>query len=90
MYKIWAQGNTRDELLERLRGLPADFVASSCLANESYRLLIESFNRVVPQSEKLALIESLSFLPFRGSVNLDKPDRIFGTHTWNFDFISCE
>ncbi|XP_053141266.1 tRNA (guanine(10)-N2)-methyltransferase homolog isoform X2 [Hemicordylus capensis] len=43
----------------------------------TYKIKVHAFNTTLTQEEKIQRIDSLAFLPFKGKVNLKKPDHIF-------------
>lgn len=45
--------------------------------NKSFKVIIETYNKHFTQKEKVEKIETVSYLPVRGDVNLKKPDVIW-------------
>lgn len=44
------------------------------MIEQSFRITVETYNKHIQHKEKVDKIETLSYLPFRGDVNLKKPD----------------
>lgn len=46
-------------------------------ATKSFRITVETFNKTIQLKEKIDRIESLSYLPTKGNVNLNNPDMLW-------------
>lgn len=44
------------------------------MIKQSFRITVETYNKHIQHKEKVDKIETLSYLPFQGDVNLKKPD----------------
>uniref|UniRef100_UPI00358F6BA9 tRNA (guanine(10)-N2)-methyltransferase homolog isoform X1 n=2 Tax=Myxine glutinosa TaxID=7769 RepID=UPI00358F6BA9 len=76
-YEIWGTGRTLDELVTSLRTYPKHRMSPFCKADSTFKISVHSFNKTLPQADRLNKIEALSFLPWDGKVNLSAPDHTF-------------
>jgi len=76
--ELWAEGSNFKEFHEALQTCNEARAGNKCFAeDQSFKVHIESFNKKVSGKERHDKIESLSYLPLRGPVNLTNPDVIF-------------
>lgn len=76
--ELWAEGNNYKEFHETLEHCAQAEAGSQWFAEDvSFKVQIESFNKKVSGKERHDKIESLSYLPLLGPVNLSNPDVIF-------------
>lgn len=47
---------------------------SDGVVHSSFRITVESYNKHIQQKDKVNKIETLTYLPFKGDVNLKNPD----------------
>ncbi|KAK8729830.1 hypothetical protein OTU49_008346 [Cherax quadricarinatus] len=73
-YELWGQGDTEAELHSNIKSLPENLTKPHLVHEKTFMVRVESFNKTLRLSEKLKKIESLSYLPFKGSVNLKNAD----------------
>ncbi|XP_071536651.1 tRNA (guanine(10)-N(2))-methyltransferase homolog [Panulirus ornatus] len=73
-YELWGQGETEAELHSSVKSHPQEFFRPHLSHDKTFKVRVESFNKTLKYSEKLKRIESLSYLPFKGSVNLKNAD----------------
>uniref|UniRef100_UPI00358F63C4 tRNA (guanine(10)-N2)-methyltransferase homolog n=1 Tax=Myxine glutinosa TaxID=7769 RepID=UPI00358F63C4 len=76
-YEIWGTGRTLDELVTSLQTYPKHRMSPFCKADSTFKISVHSFNKTLPQADRLNKIEALSFLPWDGKVNLSAPDHTF-------------
>ncbi|KAG0714861.1 tRNA (guanine(10)-N2)-methyltransferase [Chionoecetes opilio] len=69
-YELWGQGDTEEELHSSVKSFPLDMMKPHLASGKTYKVRVETFNRTLKSSEKLEKIESLSYLPFEGKVDL--------------------
>ncbi|KAK8374673.1 hypothetical protein O3P69_011700 [Scylla paramamosain] len=69
-FELWGQGNTEEELHSSIRSFPLDLMKPHLAPEKTFRVRVESFNKTLKNAEKLKKIESLSYLPFEGKVDL--------------------
>ncbi|KAG7159085.1 tRNA (guanine(10)-N2)-methyltransferase homolog [Homarus americanus] len=73
-FELWGQGENEAELHASVKSFPNNLMKPHLAKEKTFKVRVESFNKTLSISEKLKKIESLSFLPFEGSVNLKKAD----------------
>ncbi|KAJ1719398.1 hypothetical protein LPJ61_006314, partial [Coemansia biformis] len=76
--EYWGSGATYGEVFDEVKQQPerwADY--ASC----SFKFTVDSFGKSLTQAEKVAVIESFSFLGFEGPIRMKKPDA---------EFLVCE
>nr|XP_045594401.1 tRNA (guanine(10)-N2)-methyltransferase homolog isoform X1 [Procambarus clarkii]XP_045594402.1 tRNA (guanine(10)-N2)-methyltransferase homolog isoform X1 [Procambarus clarkii]XP_045594403.1 tRNA (guanine(10)-N2)-methyltransferase homolog isoform X1 [Procambarus clarkii] len=73
-YELWGQGKTEAELHSSVRSLPENLIKQHLVREKTFKVRVETFNKTLNISEKLKKIESLSYLPFEGSVDLKNAD----------------
>nr|CAH0109655.1 unnamed protein product [Daphnia galeata] len=71
--ELWAQSTTKEHLDNQLKTLPAEFTSYFKKENK-FKVVVDIFNKVISQEEKIKKIESFSYLPILGSANLKNPD----------------
>ncbi|KAJ2779491.1 hypothetical protein H4R18_003972 [Coemansia javaensis] len=76
--EYWGSGATYDEVFAEVRRRPERWAEH---AQRSFRFTVEAFGRTLTQAEKVAVIESFSFLGLEG------PIRMHGAET---EFLVCE
>lgn len=69
-YELWGQGTTETELHSSVRSFPQDLIKPHLAPEKSFKVRVETFNKTLKNCEKLKKIESLSYLPFEGKVDL--------------------
>ncbi|KAA0202476.1 hypothetical protein HAZT_HAZT005383 [Hyalella azteca] len=73
-YELWGDGCSSEEMHNNIRQQPQSLYKPHLASHKSFRVTVEGFNKSLRSSDKLAKIESLSYLPFDGPVNLTNPD----------------
>ncbi|XP_053315396.1 tRNA (guanine(10)-N2)-methyltransferase homolog [Spea bombifrons] len=77
VFELWGHGKSLEELQQSLLTYPSEKMVSYLQPNSTYKINIHTFNKTLSQKEKLAKIEALEFLPFRGKVSLQNAEHIF-------------
>ncbi|XP_054835806.1 tRNA (guanine(10)-N2)-methyltransferase homolog [Eublepharis macularius] len=77
IFELWGNGRSVEELHSSLKKYPVEKMEPYLRSNFTYKIKVHAFNKTLTQQEKLERIDSLEFLPFKGKVNLKKPDHIF-------------
>lgn len=75
--EYWANATTYDQFhSEMYKHINSNLesVNFQPLIEQSFRITVETYNKHIQHKEKVAKIETLSYLPFKGDVNLKKPD----------------
>jgi len=74
---LWAEGDSYEEFHKNLKEFPFHEQEEWLREETSFKVQIESFNKKTSGDERLQKIESLSYIPIKGPVSLDKPKVIF-------------
>ncbi|KAJ1922920.1 hypothetical protein LPJ71_001034 [Coemansia sp. S17] len=72
--EYWGSGKTYDELFSLLKQTPerwSDFMTCS------FKFTVDGFGRSLSQEEKISVIESFSFMAFKGPIKMKNPDAEF-------------
>ncbi|GLG92298.1 tRNA (Guanine(10)-N2)-methyltransferase-like protein [Gryllus bimaculatus] len=72
--ELWACGAKLGDLHNNLKLLPVEQLASYFKPELSFKIKVETFCKSQTQEEKVAKIESFSYLPLCGPVKLKNPD----------------
>ena len=76
--ELWAQGDSFKEFHQNLQQSTFNRPDNKWFDEKvSFKVQIESFNKKVTGAEKHDKIESVSYLPIKGPVNLSNPDVVF-------------
>ncbi|XP_022287860.2 tRNA (guanine(10)-N(2))-methyltransferase TRMT11-like isoform X1 [Crassostrea virginica] len=76
--ELWGHGNTYEDLIESLRN-SHDSVVPYLSDKASFKIVVDGFNKSLPQKYKIETIERLTerALPFTGKIDLKKPDHLY-------------
>uniref|UniRef100_A0A2P2I0Z4 tRNA (guanine(10)-N(2))-methyltransferase TRMT11 n=1 Tax=Hirondellea gigas TaxID=1518452 RepID=A0A2P2I0Z4_9CRUS len=72
-YELWGDGCSMEELHASIRQQPASLIAPHITKDKSFRVRVDGFNKTLHSADKLAKINSLSYLQFEGPVDLCNP-----------------
>ncbi|KAM8946538.1 tRNA (guanine(10)-N(2))-methyltransferase TRMT11 [Pelodytes ibericus] len=77
LFELWGHGKSIEELKQSLEHYPLEKMITYLQPNSTYKINIHTFNKTLSQIEKLAKIDTLEFVPFKGKVNLQNAEHIF-------------
>ncbi|XP_067009010.2 tRNA (guanine(10)-N2)-methyltransferase homolog isoform X2 [Anabrus simplex] len=72
--ELWGRAGTLDELHQKLKSSSLEQMKPYCQPELSFKIKVETFCNRQTQAEKVAKIESFSYLPLQGPVKLKNPD----------------
>ncbi|XP_074030901.1 tRNA (guanine(10)-N(2))-methyltransferase TRMT11 [Leptinotarsa decemlineata] len=72
--ELWSRAKTVQNLHEKLKNVPPKIMAPYFRPEKSFKIEVETFCRHFTQKEKIDKIETFSYLPLEGPVNLKNPD----------------
>ncbi|RWS10314.1 hypothetical protein B4U79_11872 [Dinothrombium tinctorium] len=75
--ELWAFSNTEEQLYEQLRVCKHCQQFQSNSERYSFKIVVDSFGKKMPFDEQIKKIERLSFLNFKGVIDLKNPDNLF-------------
>ncbi|CAL4061346.1 unnamed protein product, partial [Meganyctiphanes norvegica] len=73
-YELWGEGNTESELHSSVQSCPSELINPHIAVDKSFKIRVETFNKKLKNNERLKKIESFSYIPFEGPVNLTNAD----------------
>ncbi|KAH9763894.1 UPF0020 domain-containing protein [Citrus sinensis] len=77
MYEVWREGSSYEELEEAIRSYPEDQLLPYLSSDTTFKITVDSFGKVFSFQEQNDRIKGLSYIPFKGRVNLKNPDHKF-------------
>lgn len=77
MYEVWGEGSSYAELEEAIRNYPEDRMLPYLSSDTTFKITVDSFGKVFSFQEQNDRIKGLSYVPFKGRVNLKNPDHKF-------------
>lgn len=77
MYEVWGEGSSYEELEEAIRSYPEDQMLPYLSSDTTFKITVDSFGKVFSFQEQNDRIKGLSYIPFKGRVNLKNPDHKF-------------
>ncbi|KAJ2797326.1 hypothetical protein H4R21_004363 [Coemansia helicoidea] len=72
--EYWGSGATYDEVFAEVKQRPERWAE---YAQKSFKFTVDSFGRTLSQDDKVAVIESFSFLGFQGPIRMRDPEAEF-------------
>ncbi|XP_028393060.1 tRNA (guanine(10)-N2)-methyltransferase homolog [Dendronephthya gigantea] len=77
IFKLYGCADNLEELVEILKQYNVNDIYLQGMIDDTFKINVESFNKKLSHEKKLHYIESLSFLPHTGEVDLRNPGTIF-------------
>ncbi|GMH13220.1 hypothetical protein Nepgr_015061 [Nepenthes gracilis] len=77
MHEIWGEGSCYEEMEEAIRGYPEDRKLPYLTLESTFKINIDSFGKAISSEDQKEWIKRLSFIPFKGPVNLQNPEHKF-------------
>ncbi|PKU67760.1 tRNA (guanine10-N2)-methyltransferase [Dendrobium catenatum] len=77
IYELWGEGITDDDLEKAIRGFPDERKLPYLKPESSFRITVDNFGKVISFQEQNERIRGLSYIPFKGRVDLRNPDHKF-------------
>ncbi|KAI4367118.1 hypothetical protein MLD38_022889 [Melastoma candidum] len=77
MYELWGEGSSYEELEEAIRSYPDERKLPYLAPGSTFRITVDCFGKVITFQEQNDRIQSLSYIPFGGRVNLKNPEHKF-------------
>lgn len=76
--ELWACGSTTEELISQVQQLSKEWYIP--FQDSAFRFEVEEYERKIPLSEQVQLINRFSFMPLNGPVSMTYPDVRFSLH----------
>ncbi|KAK0591191.1 hypothetical protein LWI29_036708 [Acer saccharum] len=77
IYEVWGEGGSYEELEEAIKNYPDDRKLPYLTADSTFRIIVDSFGKVMSFQEQNDRIKGLAYIPFKGRVNLKTPEHKF-------------
>ncbi|KAL5787677.1 hypothetical protein ACOSP7_004626 [Xanthoceras sorbifolium] len=77
IYELWGEGSSYEELEVSIRNYPDELKLPYLSSDTTFKITVDSFGKVITFQEQNDRIKSLSYIPFKGRVNLKTPDHKF-------------
>ncbi|XP_057974054.1 uncharacterized protein LOC131161991 [Malania oleifera] len=73
IYELWGEGSSYEELEESIRCYPEEQKLPYLTPESTFKITVDSFGKVISFQEQNDRIQGLSYIPFKGRVNLRNP-----------------
>lgn len=77
IYELWGHATTYEELEKAVREYPEERKLPYLTPESSFRIIVDSFGKVISFQEQNERIQGLTYIPFEGQVDLRNPDHKF-------------
>ncbi|CAA6660335.1 unnamed protein product [Spirodela intermedia] len=77
IYELWGHGSNHQELEEAIKLFPEERKIPYLSSDSTFRIIVDSFGKVISFEEQNKRINGLSYIPFKGRVDLRNPDHKF-------------
>nr|GMC81325.1 tRNA (guanine(10)-N2)-methyltransferase homolog [Ipomoea batatas] len=77
IYELWGEGSSLEELEEAIKNYPDEQKLPYLTSDSTFKIIVDSFGKVISFQEQNDRIQALSYIPFQGRVNLRNPDHKF-------------
>lgn len=65
IYELWGYGTTYEELEKSVREYPDERKLPFLVPESSFKIVIDSFGKVISSQEQNEIIQSLTYIPFK-------------------------
>ncbi|KAG5581010.1 hypothetical protein H5410_051637 [Solanum commersonii] len=77
IFELWGEGSNFEELEESIKSYPDEKQLPYLTSDSTFKITVETFGKVISFEEQTERIRSLSYIPFKGRVNLKNPYHTF-------------
>ncbi|GLT96607.1 hypothetical protein SLE2022_142160 [Rubroshorea leprosula] len=77
IYELWGEGSNYEELEEAVKSYPDERKLPYLTSDSTFKIIVDSFGKVISLQEQNDRIRGLTYIPFKGRVNLKNPDHKF-------------
>ncbi|KAJ3696702.1 hypothetical protein LUZ61_000407 [Rhynchospora tenuis] len=77
IYELWGQGTDYEELEKAIKEYPKDRKLPYLTEDSTFKIIVDSFGKVISSEEQNERIRGFTYIPFKGRVNLKRPDHKF-------------
>ncbi|KAK3154361.1 hypothetical protein QOZ80_2BG0189520 [Eleusine coracana subsp. coracana] len=77
IYELWGHGTTYEELEKSIMEYPDERKLPHLTPESTFKIVVDTFGKVMSSQEQNEIMKSLTYIPFKGRVNLKKPEHKF-------------
>ncbi|XP_024539201.1 tRNA (guanine(10)-N2)-methyltransferase homolog isoform X1 [Selaginella moellendorffii] len=77
IFEIWGEGSTYEELRAAVEAFPEEKKRPYLGTEVTFKIIVDTFGKVISSEEQIKLINSFDFIPFQGRVQLRDPKEKF-------------
>ncbi|OEL20647.1 tRNA (guanine(10)-N2)-methyltransferase-like protein [Dichanthelium oligosanthes] len=77
IYELWGHGTTYEELEKSVKEYPDERKLPFLTPDSTFKIVVDSFGKVISSQKQNEIMKSLTYIPFKGRVNLKKSDHKF-------------
>lgn len=77
IFEVWGAASCHEELKAAIESYPEARKAPYLAADSTFKILVDCFGKVVSLKEQMQHIEKFDYIPFKGKVDLRKPEHKF-------------
>lgn len=88
LYEIWGEGSSYEELEQAIKSYPDEHKLPYLTSESTFKINVDSFGKANSFTEQSHRIRGLSFIPFKGRVDLRNPEHKFWLMETD-DYGSC-
>ncbi|GJM85256.1 hypothetical protein PR202_ga01691 [Eleusine coracana subsp. coracana] len=77
IYELWGHGTTYEELEKSVMEYPDERKLPYLTPESTFKIVVDTFGKVMSSQEQNEIMKSLTYIPFKGRVNLKKPEHKF-------------
>ncbi|KAJ7547194.1 hypothetical protein O6H91_08G073900 [Diphasiastrum complanatum] len=77
MFEIWGEGTSYEELQTAIQSYPEERKLPFLGEESTFKIVVDTFGKVLNSQEQSERIESFKFIPFKGRVQLKNPQHKF-------------
>ncbi|KAM7250599.1 hypothetical protein ACFE04_022482 [Oxalis oulophora] len=77
MYELWGEGSDYEELQESITSYPDEQKLPYLVPESTFKITVDTFGKATSMQEQNNRIQSLTYIPFKGRVNLKTPEHNF-------------
>lgn len=77
IYELWGEADSYEELEDAIKNYPDERKLPYLTSESTFRITVDSFGKVISFQEQNERIQSLTYIPFKGRVNLRNPEHKF-------------
>uniref|UniRef100_A0A7N0UER8 tRNA (guanine(10)-N(2))-methyltransferase n=1 Tax=Kalanchoe fedtschenkoi TaxID=63787 RepID=A0A7N0UER8_KALFE len=77
IYELWGEASNYEELEEAIKKYPDERKLPFLSSDTTFKINVDTFGKAISFQEQTDRIRKMSYIPFKGRVNLKNPEQIF-------------